>query len=277
SDTGRTSERDERNITILIDGGRGEREEGKQGTTYLRSYALRNPFANVTQQQARLPDVKATKVSRLNIHNQLHCFNLNANKLLQVTTLMPRHHRERLQWAQDQATCTMQQWSTLLFTDECWVTLHRNNGCQHCWRRVGFGGGGATVWAGITSQYIIKPIISLQFHQHNPNSLFMSDNAPPHHSRIVTAGLQEVGVSHMVWPAMYPDLNPIEHVWDQLKQRLEDGTPLNTLPQNNIMRLVRSTRLVIKKLYRKRSTSIILDSLFSLLNIIIFLISIPFI
>uniref|UniRef100_A0A8C7YJP9 Tc1-like transposase DDE domain-containing protein n=1 Tax=Oryzias sinensis TaxID=183150 RepID=A0A8C7YJP9_9TELE len=68
------------------------------------------------------------------------------------------------------------------------------------------------------------------------------NNAPPH-------------LPHLA--AVISDLNPMEHVWDQLKQRLDDCTPTpsdlaelhvtlveewNTLPQNNIMGLGKSMR-----------------------------------
>uniref|UniRef100_A0A671Z4H8 Transposase Tc1-like domain-containing protein n=1 Tax=Sparus aurata TaxID=8175 RepID=A0A671Z4H8_SPAAU len=81
---------------------------------YLRTYALRHRYATATQLQAQLRDVRGTRVSRQTIRNRLHRFGLNARRPLQVTPLTPRHRRERLQWAQDHVTWTMQQWSTVL-------------------------------------------------------------------------------------------------------------------------------------------------------------------
>uniref|UniRef100_A0A671VCX3 Transposase Tc1-like domain-containing protein n=1 Tax=Sparus aurata TaxID=8175 RepID=A0A671VCX3_SPAAU len=96
---------------------------------YLRTYALRHRYATATQLQAQLRDVRGTRVSRQTIRNRLHRFGLNARRPLQVTPLTPRHRRERLQWAQDHVTWTMQQWSTVLFTDELFpLPLHRPGG-----------------------------------------------------------------------------------------------------------------------------------------------------
>uniref|UniRef100_A0A8P4KQ24 Transposase Tc1-like domain-containing protein n=1 Tax=Dicentrarchus labrax TaxID=13489 RepID=A0A8P4KQ24_DICLA len=93
---------------------------------YLRTYALRHHYATATQLQARLRDVRGTRVSRQTIRNRLHRFGLNARRPLQVTPLTPRHPRERLQWAQDRVTWTMQQWSTVLTppTFCSWIMLH---------------------------------------------------------------------------------------------------------------------------------------------------------
>lgn len=103
------------------------------------------------------------------------------------------------------------------------------------------------VTAGSYHRDIIEPIIIPQIHQDTPTCLVMDDNAPLHRARIV-------GVPHMVLAAMSPDLNPIELIWDQPKQRLDERTPpqvtwqlqiafteeWNPLPQNNIIKLVRS-------------------------------------
>uniref|UniRef100_A0A3B4A6M6 Tc1-like transposase DDE domain-containing protein n=1 Tax=Periophthalmus magnuspinnatus TaxID=409849 RepID=A0A3B4A6M6_9GOBI len=79
-----------------------------------------------------------------------------------------------------------------------------------------------------------------------------------HGAKYAHVSLQEKQQICLIWYGQQcPDLNPIEHVWDQLKQRLDGRTPppcdlaelhvalgeeWNALPQNNIMRLVRGMR-----------------------------------
>jgi transposase len=53
----------------------------------------------------------------------------------------------------------------------------------------------------------------------------MDDNARPHRSRAVTAYLQSEAVASVPWPAMSPDLNPIEHIWDMLGHRIQAREP----------------------------------------------------
>ena len=61
----------------------------------------------------------------------------------------------------------------------------------------------------------------------------MDDNARSHHSRAVTAYLQSEAVTSIPWPAMSPDLNPIEHIWDMLGRRIQAREP----PVQNIRQL----------------------------------------
>ncbi|GFX96271.1 transposable element Tcb2 transposase [Trichonephila clavipes] len=54
--------------------------------------------------------------------------------------------------------------------------------------------------------------------------LFMDVNAPCHRTVAAEQLLESEDIERMDWPARFPDLNPIEHVWDFLGRRLATRT-----------------------------------------------------
>ena len=74
---------------------------------------------------------------------------------------------------------------------------------------------------------VLQPVVVPHFDNHPlaTSPVYMDDNARPHRSREVTAYLQSEAVTFVPWPAMSPDLNPIEHIWDWLGHRIQAREP----------------------------------------------------
>ena len=106
---------------------------------------------------------------------------------------------------------------------------------------VPYGGGSVMAWRCIShdckldlvtiqgnltvDQYIrdvLQPVVVPHFDNHplDTRPVYMDDNARPHRSRAVTAYLQSEAVTSVPWPAMSPELNPIEHICDMLGRHI---------------------------------------------------------
>ena len=66
------------------------------------------------------------------------------------------------------------------------------------------------------------------YHLQNDGMMrLMHDGAPSHTARFTRALLQANRINVLPRPSLSPDLNPIEHIWDVIGQRVRSRVPLN--------------------------------------------------
>lgn len=271
-----------------------------QDDRFIVLQSLRNRTSSTTTLKNTLEEVRGVALSTETIRKRLKEKGIRSYRAATGPLLTTQHRVQRLRYAQNHGNWNLRHWSHVLFTDESRFCLHPDDRRVKVWRRPGeryaqcnvagkvaFGGGSVMVWGGIclggrTELYVVDGgALTAERYKNEilerivvpflpfigQNATLMHDNARPHTARVVTEYLNDVDLQVLNHPARSPDMNPIEHVWDELGRRIKGRTPTpgtlralkealtfewDRIPQETIDNLIRGMPRRLTTLQRAR-------------------------
>ncbi|GBM75032.1 Transposable element Tcb2 transposase [Araneus ventricosus] len=224
-------------------------------------YTRHNRGATSSQLSRDLYAATGTRVSRVTVSKRLHETGLFARRPAVCIPFTSTNRRVRLAWCREYRDWSMDQWATVLFTDESRISLNTDSRRTFIWREPGtrylpsnvreinhYGGGGLKVWAGIMldgrapfhvfergivtgvryRDEILEPYVRLFRGAVGSEFILMDDNARPHRALLVDEFLDSEDICRMDWPARSPNLNPIDDCYKSQERYKNNDCGINS-------------------------------------------------
>jgi transposase len=225
---------------------------------YLMRMCLRDRQASSVDLKNAWEAEAGVQVSAVTVRRRLFRAGLRARRPRKKPLLTAKMRTARLKWVKEYGKWTMQQWKSVIFSDESKFNLHGSDGQQYVRRRKGeefqpqcvvptvkFPVSqmiwGCISYAGVGRLHLVEGTVKAQQYigildkkllptirdhfQPDERHIFQDDSAPCHRAHAVKQWLANKSIECLPWPGNSPDLNPIENCWKIVGAKLSRKKP----------------------------------------------------